>query len=169
MGVASPDYVCRWGGDQFCVLLPETDEQGACTWAERCCSALVESKFYAESHKLSITASLGVAQRNDGMESPRPLLALAEQALSVAKQAGRQRVVTAWGGCLSQPSGVASCPTEPTTTTGTYPTLPVGSSAYVGFGHFVLPKVCSPYGGPVSNVGEGIADPSWRHTNARLF
>jgi diguanylate cyclase (GGDEF)-like protein len=104
------DYVCRWGGDEFCVLLPETDEQGACAWAERCCSALLKSTFRAGSHKLPITASFGVAQRYKHMQNPERLIHLADQALLLAKKAGRRRVVTAWAGCLGQADSAMHVP-----------------------------------------------------------
>ena len=86
--VASPDYICRWGGDEFGVLLPETDEQGACTWAERCCAALADTEFYAGPHKLRITASFGVAQRYKDMQTQNNCSHLADQALLVAKEPG---------------------------------------------------------------------------------
>jgi two-component system, cell cycle response regulator len=106
------DCLCRWGGDEFCVLLPETDEQGACIWAERCCSTLAENKLCTGLNKLPITASFGVAQSYRSMQSPEQLLHLADQALLAAKRAGRQRVVTAWGGCLSTSDGMTLAASE---------------------------------------------------------
>jgi two-component system, cell cycle response regulator len=108
----NPDYVFRWGGDEFSVLLPQTDEQGACTWAERCCAVLTDTEFSSGPYTLRITASFGVAQRHKEMQNPEQLFHLADQALLAAKRAGRQRVVTAWGGCLSQPTGIASASSE---------------------------------------------------------
>lgn len=90
-----PDYVCRWGGDEFYVLLPETDEDGAACWAERCCSTIAGTQFCVKGHRLSITSSFGVAQRIEGMQDPEQLLDQADQALHEAKKAGRHRVVAA--------------------------------------------------------------------------
>lgn len=89
-----PDYVCRWGGDEFYVLLPETDEDGAMCWAERCCSTIAGTQFSVKGHKLSITSSFGVAQREEGMQDPEQLLDHADQALYAAKGAGRHRVIS---------------------------------------------------------------------------
>jgi two-component system, cell cycle response regulator len=87
------DYVCRWGGEEFCVLLPETDEEGACTWAERCSQAIAELEFCSDRH-ITMTASFGAAQRQEEMQDPEELLGLCDQALYAAKRAGRHRVVS---------------------------------------------------------------------------
>jgi two-component system, cell cycle response regulator len=89
------DFLCRWGGDEFCALLPETDEQGALVWAERCRSILLNTEICAGSAKLPICASFGVAQRYDNMQGPNQLLDLADRALLAAKRAGRQRAMSA--------------------------------------------------------------------------
>ena len=89
------DYVCRWGGEEFCVLLPETDEAGAMIWAERCCDAIADAEFQSGPHNFTMTASFGVAQRTDDMECPDHLLGLTDQALYAAKRAGRHRAVAA--------------------------------------------------------------------------
>jgi two-component system, cell cycle response regulator len=90
----SPDYVCRWGGEEFCILLPETNEEGALCWANRCCSAIAEAEFCPNHHSLGITASFGVAERQEGvLQTPEQLLDCADQALYAAKRAGRHRAV----------------------------------------------------------------------------
>ena len=94
------DYVCRWGGDEFYVLLPETDEKSACTWAERCCLALAETEFCVGQKKLAIAASFGVAQCHEDMQNAQQVLGLADQALFAAKKAGRHRVAV-FGSTLS--------------------------------------------------------------------
>jgi len=87
-----PDYVCRYGGEEFCILLPETDVDGAHLWAERCRAAVAATEFSFGGHDISVTASYGVAQRNDDTESAEELLDSADRALFVAKRSGRNRV-----------------------------------------------------------------------------
>jgi two-component system, cell cycle response regulator len=89
------DYLCRWGGDEFCVLLPETHESGALVWAERCREILFNTEIRLGSVRLPICASFGVAQRYENMQSPNQLLELADCALLAAKRAGRQRAMAA--------------------------------------------------------------------------
>jgi two-component system, cell cycle response regulator len=98
-----PDYVCRWGGEEFCILLPETDEQGARLWAERCCWAIAEADISSDEHCLTMTASFGVAERQEDLQTPEQLLHRADQALYAAKRAGRHRVVS-FGSIEEQPS-----------------------------------------------------------------
>lgn len=88
------DCVCRWGGEEFCILLPETDEEGAQTWAERCCSAIAAIEFRSGQHDIAVTASFGVAERYDDLQTPEQLVHCADQALYAAKRAGRNQVVS---------------------------------------------------------------------------
>ena len=87
------DVLARYGGEEFCVLLPETDEAGAAAWAERGRLAIAEARIPFSDQILSVTGSLGVAARLPDTTSPEALIALADQALSVAKESGRNRVV----------------------------------------------------------------------------
>lgn len=95
------DRVCRWGGEEFCILLPETDERGAHTWAERCRSAIEAIEFRSGQHDITVTASFGVAQWCDDMQTPEQLVHCADQALYAAKRAGRNQVVS-FGSLASQ-------------------------------------------------------------------
>ena len=88
------DCICRWGGEEFCILLPETDEAGAQIWAQRCCETIAETEFSSDQHTLRMTASFGIAQRQDEMDSPKQLLHQADQALYAAKKTGRNRAVS---------------------------------------------------------------------------
>jgi two-component system, cell cycle response regulator len=103
-----PDYLCRWGGEEFCILLPETDEEGACVWAERCRSAIAEAEFSSDRHSVAMTASFGVAEQQHEMRKPDELLARADQALYAAKKAGRHRVVS-FGSIAKKESLLAAC------------------------------------------------------------
>jgi len=87
------DVLCRHGGEEFCVLLPETNEAGAVEWGERARLAIARAAIQASNIPLHVTASLGVAQRQNDTQSPEQVMELADQALAVAKQSGRNRVV----------------------------------------------------------------------------
>ncbi len=87
------DILCRYGGEEFCALLPETNEAGGAEWAERVRVAVTEAPIHAGDVALRVTASLGVAQRLEDTASPERLVELADQGLAVAKQSGRNRVV----------------------------------------------------------------------------
>lgn len=85
------DWVCRFGGEEFCVLLPESNIRGAAQWAERCRKGM--ETIVLAPDRPSITASFGAAQKLAGIESPERLLDAADQALLAAKRAGRNRVL----------------------------------------------------------------------------
>jgi two-component system chemotaxis response regulator CheY len=88
------DYICRYGGEEFLVLLTQTDENGAANWAERVREAIAEQVITAPNGKsLRLTVSLGVAQKLADTANPERLIDLADQCLLVAKQSGRNRVV----------------------------------------------------------------------------
>jgi len=89
LGLATRDYdvAARFGGDEFCVLLPETELEGALVVAERI-RTLVEQNT-AEPR---ITVSVGVAAHRGGETTPDELLALADRAAYRAKFSGRNNV-----------------------------------------------------------------------------
>ena len=88
------DFLCRYGGEEFCVLLTETDEDGAWVWAERVRSAFSKRTIQIDDQAIDITASLGVAQRWSDTPSADAMTNMADQALLVAKSAGRDRVLS---------------------------------------------------------------------------
>ena len=86
------DYVCRYGGEEICVLLPHTTEEGATIWAEHARRGIEASPLMLGDRAIRVTASFGVAERladNDDMEQ---MLDRADQALMVAKKLGRNQV-----------------------------------------------------------------------------
>jgi two-component system cell cycle response regulator len=87
------DTVCRYGGEEFCVMLPETTEHGAALWAERVRKRISSQEVPLGERQLSVTASFGAAQRHDDVQTPEDLVDQADQALLCAKQSGRDRVV----------------------------------------------------------------------------
>lgn len=87
------DLVGRFGGDEFCVLLPETNEQGGAVWAERIRSHLADVLLADHADGAQLTASFGVAQRSQATKTPEQLIDLADRSLLEAKHRGRNRVV----------------------------------------------------------------------------
>ena len=90
----SADLACRYGGDEFCLLLPETGIRGARTIAERIRRAVAERVVEAEDEELRTTVSIGFAvfpEHDEG--SIETLLRNSDTALYRAKRSGRDRVV----------------------------------------------------------------------------
>jgi len=87
------DYLCRYGGEEFCILLPETTEEGAAVWADQLRDKLASTTLKIEGRQIGVTASFGVAGRNHTTKSPKHLIDLADRALLQAKRFGRNRVV----------------------------------------------------------------------------
>jgi diguanylate cyclase (GGDEF)-like protein/PAS domain S-box-containing protein len=92
-GIRTADTLGRYGGEEFAVLLPETDWVGAQTVAERLRQRIAEAKIEGLPIVVNVTISLGVAQLREKISDVDILLDCADQALYVAKQAGRNRVM----------------------------------------------------------------------------
>jgi diguanylate cyclase (GGDEF)-like protein len=87
------DTVCRYGGEEFCVLLPETSEESAAIWAERMRLTLSSQRLAVGSERIQITGSFGISQRYEDTQTPEQLVDQADQALLCAKRTGRDRIV----------------------------------------------------------------------------
>ncbi len=85
------DYAFRMGGDEFLVLLPETNDEQASILAERIRKA-IENYTLEENPKLVITASFGIAQYTQKDTCIEKLTRRADEALYQAKKAGRNRI-----------------------------------------------------------------------------
>lgn len=88
------DSVFRFGGEEFVVLLSQTDEGCAASIAERIRASLATMRSSYQQQSIRITASIGIAGLNRG-ESLQAWFERADQALYQAKQAGRNQVVRA--------------------------------------------------------------------------
>jgi diguanylate cyclase (GGDEF)-like protein len=88
------DLPCRYGGDEFCVLLPETGLAGARTIAERIRRAVRDRAVELDGERVRTTVSIGLAMFPDHGSGPLTgLLRNADDALYRAKRSGRDRVV----------------------------------------------------------------------------
>jgi diguanylate cyclase (GGDEF)-like protein len=92
-GVRLGDTVARWGGEEFCVLLPRCDEEGALHLAERLRTSVAEGS--AAEGEEPVTVSIGIALVDTAHETLAQTLARADRALYKAKRDGRDRVVVA--------------------------------------------------------------------------
>lgn len=88
------DFVSRFGGEEFVMLLPETDAASALILADKIRETVQNCGFMANGNKVSITLSCGIASyiEGDGSES---LFERADSALYKAKQSGRNQCVVA--------------------------------------------------------------------------
>ncbi|WLS02009.1 PleD family two-component system response regulator [Shinella oryzae] len=95
--VRGADLACRYGGEEFVLVMPDTTPDMAAGVAERL-RAIVESEPFripGTDVALSVTASLGIAAMLPGGDTPDALLKRADNALYEAKRSGRNRVVAA--------------------------------------------------------------------------
>jgi len=90
------DLACRLGGEEFVVVMPETDLLKAYLVGERLRQCIAAAPFYAGETvgTLKVTASVGVATLEFADDTPEVLLQRADQALYCAKRDGRNRVVS---------------------------------------------------------------------------
>ena len=89
--VRSSDSVCRYGGEEFCIVLPDAPVEVAVRVAERMCKK-IDSPGFAP---IPVTASFGVSSIAFGAASSDELINQADQALYASKEGGRNRV-TRW-------------------------------------------------------------------------
>jgi diguanylate cyclase (GGDEF)-like protein len=87
------DIISRYGGEEFCAVLPETSETDALIWAERLRENIAQSSIEVNGSSLRVTASFGIAELTSEVKTHEELLDRADQALLMAKQTGRNRVV----------------------------------------------------------------------------
>lgn len=88
------DILARIGGEEFAILLPETDSKGAYMIAERIRSSIEQSLFETtERENFNITASIGLAERSSTTIGEEEIISLADNASYKAKTSGRNRII----------------------------------------------------------------------------
>jgi len=88
------DFAARWGGEEFVVLLPNTDIGGALSIAEKIRLNISNAAIpCVDGTETRVTVSIGVKTQAPGLDSSRDsLIADADKALYKAKESGRNRV-----------------------------------------------------------------------------
>jgi diguanylate cyclase (GGDEF)-like protein len=88
--VRNSDILVRWGGEEFLLIMPDTDVESACFALQR----LREKGFGSKPDGLVVTASIGIAERiRDSLDNWQSLVAKADENMYEAKQSGRDRLV----------------------------------------------------------------------------
>ncbi len=90
--VRKDDIFCRFGGEEFVILLPNTTAKIAYELAERVRSTVQAHSFQFEGKVIAQTISLGVSQMNQTMKEPSHLLDDADRKLYRSKQNGRNQI-----------------------------------------------------------------------------
>jgi diguanylate cyclase (GGDEF)-like protein len=94
------DLATRYGGEEFAVILPGVDRRGAAVVAENIGAAVRNLAILHEYSPAAeiVTVSIGVATANKEMPEPESLLRVADKALYIAKETGRNRYYQFEGG-----------------------------------------------------------------------
>ena len=87
------DVVCRYGGEEMSIILPNTNAEDALYNANRICKAVAEKEFFLNANDTTnVTISLGVATFPDNAQDSQSLIEYADKGLYYAKKHGRNQV-----------------------------------------------------------------------------
>ncbi|MEL6872822.1 MAG: diguanylate cyclase, partial [Pseudomonadota bacterium] len=90
----SVDLACRIGGEEFVIVMPDTDLEPAYQIAERLRTSVAATPFrVSESLEIPVTTSVGISMLEYGEDTPATLFKRADNALYAAKREGRNRVI----------------------------------------------------------------------------
>jgi len=91
-GLREADWIGRWGGEEFVVVMPGTREVQAVLVLERLRRRVSKRAIEVEGHTITVTISAGIAACQPLRDTPRDLLERADSALYRAKASGRNRI-----------------------------------------------------------------------------
>jgi diguanylate cyclase (GGDEF)-like protein len=89
--IRHPDLAGRYGGEEFLILLPNSNATAAAEQAARLCRQVRDTVVQAHDHVLQVTISIGIAEFEYGVDTWESLLNRADAALYSAKSGGRDR------------------------------------------------------------------------------
>ncbi len=92
--IRHPDVVGRYGGEEFIILLPNSDQNAAAEQAARLCKQIRTASVKLKEYDIPVTISIGIAQFRIGEDSWHSLLKRADNAMFEAKALGRDRWMT---------------------------------------------------------------------------
>jgi diguanylate cyclase (GGDEF)-like protein/hemerythrin-like metal-binding protein len=87
------DIVARVGGEEFVVILPQTDEDGGFVFAERFRKQISKSSVVVEEHTIKYSVSIGISGLDENTKDVATILKKADKALYEAKEFGRNRTI----------------------------------------------------------------------------
>lgn len=87
------DYAFRYGGDEFIILLVDTDTDGAVKAAEKLLEIVKATPFIAEEAEINLTISGGVAALSEAKDA-NELVKIADKRLYISKKSGRNRITS---------------------------------------------------------------------------
>jgi diguanylate cyclase (GGDEF)-like protein len=99
------DFVARFGGEEFVVLLPATDLEGAEVVGRRLLNSVAAQVVEVDGKRIRYTVSAGIAMMEPGTGGLDTLMKQADAALYVAKANGRNRVER-WHDGIELPAGM---------------------------------------------------------------
>ncbi len=85
------DICGRYGGEEFVVLLPETDVEGAKIYCERLRKAIEDTTVHSQGESVNFTVSLGIAVLDEQTKFPTDWMVNADKALYKSKESGRNQ------------------------------------------------------------------------------
>ena len=92
-GMRAQDMVGRWGGEEFVMMLKDTDDSGAAVIAERMRTIIADTPFECSGKSFRVTATFGVSSCGDPSVTINHCVQVADRALYVGKDKGRNQVV----------------------------------------------------------------------------
>ena len=102
------DFSCRYGGEEFLILLPDVTHKSACERTEHLRSAIENTPVDFDGSTVRVTASFGVATYPRDGETADELIAAADHALYAAKRGGRNQIQSASPCCGTDLAGASA-------------------------------------------------------------